>query len=92
MRTVEKIAGGTPVQGESAMKGKLILVAFFSIFTSASLIVPLPMFPGNFFVALMGEAASAYTVYLASIFNGIFYAIILWLVFTIISGRLGEQK
>jgi hypothetical protein len=74
------------------MKGKLILIAFFSIFTFASLLIPLPMFPGSFVVALFGDAASGYARFIAPFLNGVFYAMILWLVFAIISGRLGEQK
>jgi len=74
------------------MKGKLILIAFFSIFTSASLLIPMPMFPGSFFMALLGDAASDYARFIAPLFNGVFYAMILWLVFVVISGRLGEQK
>jgi len=34
------------------MRGVLILVVFFSMFTVASLLIPSPMFPGNFFCAL----------------------------------------
>jgi len=74
------------------MKGALILIAFFSIFVSASLLIPMPMFPGSFFCALIGVTGSQYSNYLNAIFNGIFYAVVLWLVFIIISGRLERQK
>jgi hypothetical protein len=74
------------------MREALILVVFFSLFTSASLLIPSPMFPGNFFCTLIGGAISQYTEYLSAIFNGVFYGFALWLVFFIVSRRLGEQK
>ncbi|MGQ9552354.1 MAG: hypothetical protein ACUVUE_08005 [Candidatus Bathycorpusculaceae bacterium] len=74
------------------MKGLQILVAFFSLFTAASLLIPSPMFPGNVFCAYMGSAIEGYTRYLSSIFNGVFYGAILWLIFTSISRRLEGEK
>jgi hypothetical protein len=74
------------------MRGAAILLAFFLLFTSASLLIPSPMFPGNFFCALIGEAISQYAPYLSALFNGIFYGIILWLVFSLISKRFEEEK
>ncbi len=80
-------------QGEiQIMKGLPILVAFFSLFTAASLLIPYPMFPGDFFCAYIGEAIEGYTHYLSSIFNGVFYGGILWLIFIGISRKLEEEK
>ncbi|MEM3596872.1 MAG: hypothetical protein QXJ53_01895 [Candidatus Bathyarchaeia archaeon] len=74
------------------MKGAAILLAFFLLFASASLLIPSPMFPGNFFCTLIGEAVSSYANYLSAFFNGIFYGVILWFVFSIISKKLVEEK
>jgi len=74
------------------MKGTLILVVFFLMFTSASLLIPSPMFPGNFFCMLIGEAISQYVEFLSALFNGVFYSMILWLVFVVISRRLEEER
>lgn len=74
------------------MKGAVILLTFFFLFVSASLLIPSPMFPGNFFCALIGETVSQYTNYLSAFFNGIFYGVILWLVFSMISKKLVEEK
>jgi len=74
------------------MKGIAILVAFFSLFTVASLLIPSPLFPGNFFCSLIGEAVSGYMNLLSAIFNGVFYGVILWLIFAGISRKLGEEK
>jgi hypothetical protein len=50
------------------------------------------MFPGNFFCALIGETISQYANYLSALFNGIFYGVILWLVFSMISKKLVEEN
>jgi hypothetical protein len=74
------------------MKGAVILLTFFLLFASASLLIPSPMFPGNFFCALIGETISQYANYLSALFNGIFYGVILWLVFSMISKKLVEEN
>jgi hypothetical protein len=63
------------------------------MFTAASLLIPSPMFPGNLFCTLIGEVTSEYVTYLSAVFNGVFYGVILWLVFVVISRRLeGENS
>lgn len=74
------------------MRGILILIVFFSMFTAASLLVPSPMFPGNFFCTLIGQENSQYTDFLSAIFNGVIYGVILWLVFIVLSKRLEGEK
>jgi len=41
---------------------------------------------------LIGEAISQYVEYLSALFNGGFYALILWLVFVVISRRLEQER
>jgi len=74
------------------MRGAIILVSFLLLFMSASLLIPSPMFPGNFFCTLIGGSISEYSQYLSAFFNGVFYGVILWLVFTVISRRLEKEK
>ena len=74
------------------MRGVIILVSFLLLFMSASLLIPSPMFPGNFFCTLIGESISEYSRFLSAVFNGVFYGAILWLVFAVISRRLEEEK
>jgi hypothetical protein len=62
------------------MKGKIMLV-FFSLIVAASLLIPVPMFPGNWFCMLIGEGIQNYTHILSALFNGVVYGAILWLVF-----------
>ena len=74
------------------MRGALILIAFFLLFTSASLLIPTPMFPGNILCTLIGEVTSEYAKYLSAVLNGVFYGVILWLVFAAVSRRLEGEK
>jgi hypothetical protein len=69
------------------MRG-LIIIAFFSIFAVASLLIPTPMFPGSWFCAAIGQGIQAYVGILSAVFNGVFYGSILWLIFIGISRKL----
>ncbi len=74
------------------MKGTIILLVFFVLFTGASLLIPSPMFPGNILCALMGGTAVKYTTYVSAFFNGVLYSVALWVVFVSISRRLEREK
>jgi hypothetical protein len=81
------------------MKGASILVVFFLMFTVASLLAPFPMFPGNFLVATIGarvraigSVISAYALYLSAAFNGLFYGVLVWLVFAGIGRKLVKES
>jgi hypothetical protein len=78
--------------GEFVMRGLSILIVFFSLFTLASLLIPSPMFPGNFFCTLIGGTITEYAEYLSAVFNGLFYGTILWIVFAVMSRRLEVEK
>jgi hypothetical protein len=66
----------------------LIALAFFSLFAAASLLIPVPLFPGSWFCALIGHGVQEYVGVLSAMFNGLFYGVILWLVFVGISRKL----
>jgi len=74
------------------MRGTVILIAFFLLFVLASLLIPSPMFPGSFLCTLIGGATSEYAAFLSAVFNGVFYGVVLWLVFVVISKRLEEES
>jgi len=71
------------------MKG-LIILAFFSLFTVASLLLPIPMLPGSWFCAVIGQGIQDYVGILNAVFNGLFYGSILWLIFMAMSQKLEE--
>jgi hypothetical protein len=69
-----------------------ILVIFFLMFTVASLLAPFPMFPGNLLFFSIGPAISEYALYLSAAFNGLFYGVLVWLVFAGISRKLEQER
>jgi hypothetical protein len=69
------------------MRG-LIGLTFFSLFAVASLLIPVPLFPGSWFCAVIGQSVQDYVGVLSAVFNGLFYGTILWLVFIGISRKL----
>ena len=73
------------------MRGTPILMIFFLMFTTASLLAPFPMFPGNVLCSLIGTDISEYALYLSAAFNGIFYGVFVWLVFVGISRKLEQE-
>lgn len=62
------------------------------MFTFAYLLIPYQMFPGNVVAAQIESVISGYDWLLSALFNGVFYGVVLWLVFVILSSRLGEEK
>jgi hypothetical protein len=74
------------------LRGAIILIVFFGLFTAASLLIPTPMFPGNVLVNLIGGELSRYPAYASAFFNGVLYGVVLWLIFIAVSRRLGQEK
>ena len=75
------------------MKGIPILIVFFSMFLAASLLIPSPIFPGNFIcAALIGRIAEEYQKLVGALINGVFYGVILWLVFVAVSRKFEKEQ
>ncbi|MEM4704426.1 MAG: hypothetical protein QXJ02_05085 [Candidatus Bathyarchaeia archaeon] len=72
------------------MKGKIILLVFFMMFTVASLLIPSPLFPGNFLCFMLGLSVSSFYGFLSAVINGVVYGLILWTVFVVLSKRFEE--
>jgi len=68
----------------------LMMLAFFSLFTAASFLIPAPLFPGSWLCAVIGQGIQEYVGVFSAIFNGLFYGVILWLFFIGISRKLEE--
>ncbi|MDH5786867.1 MAG: hypothetical protein OEZ40_01060 [Candidatus Bathyarchaeota archaeon] len=68
------------------------MAVFFLFFAFVSLLIPSPMFPGNVFCPLIGGAMGGYSDFFCAILNGVFYGVILWLVFVTIGKKLEEEK
>ncbi|MEM2130842.1 MAG: hypothetical protein QXZ70_09615 [Candidatus Bathyarchaeia archaeon] len=74
------------------MKGIPILMVFLTIFLAASLLIPVPMFPGNIFSSLLGNITAEHREWISAVFNAVFYGVILWLVFVAVSRKFEEEK
>jgi hypothetical protein len=67
------------------MGGTIILLVFFSMFTAAPVLVPLPTFLGNAFYTLFTGVMEQNAQYSSAVLNGVFYGVIFWLVFVAMS-------
>jgi hypothetical protein len=70
------------------MRATAIFVAFFLLFTSASIAVPIPLFPGNVISTLLGIPPSEYLPYLEALTNGLTYGFISWIVFLLLVRKI----
>lgn len=64
------------------MRGLAVFVAFFIIFSTSSLAIPSPMFPGNIICLLIGISQS-HTFLASAVVNGLFYGFVAWIVFNL---------
>jgi hypothetical protein len=72
------------------LRGTRILIVFFSAFTIATLLIPAPMFPGSYLIALVGSGIQSYTTVLSALLNGVVYGVSLWLLFIGFSRKLEQ--
>jgi hypothetical protein len=73
------------------MRATAIFAAFFLLFTSASIAVPIPLFPGNMIPTLFGMPSSEYISYLEALTNGLTYAFITWIVFFVVDKKIEKS-
>ena len=73
------------------MKATSIFIAFFLIFTAASIAVPIPLFPGNIIATLFVLPLSDYMSYLEALTNGLIYGFIIWVVFFLVDKKLEKS-
>jgi len=77
------------------MKGGAIFLVFFVFFTTATLAVPVPLFPGNLVPLLykaMSVPNSLYTPLLNAVVNGVVYGFVVWFMFILVSKKLEEPE
>lgn len=73
------------------MRGGAVFLAFFLLFTLASLAVPVPLFPGSLVNGFFSLPVDSYAPLISALTNGITYGIVIWLVFFIATRRLDES-
>lgn len=70
------------------MRATAIFIAFFLLFTSASIAVPIPLFPGNIIPKLFENPSSEYLPFMEALTNGLTYGLIIWIVFFFVDKKL----
>ncbi len=73
------------------MRGGAVFLAFFLLFTLASIAVPVPLFPGSVVHALFGLPVDSYAPVVSAVTNGITYGLVVWLVFALATRKLDES-
>jgi len=74
------------------MRAAAIFVAFFLLFTCASIAVPVPMFPGNMISTWFGISLSGYAPYVEAVANGLLYGFITWMVFFMVNRKIDKAS
>jgi hypothetical protein len=67
------------------MRAAAIFVAFFFLFTCASVAVPVPLFPGNVVETWFDFP------YINAIANGVTYGFVTWIVFFFVNRRIEKS-
>ena len=70
------------------MRATAVFVVFFVLFTSASIAVPIPLFPGNAVQSWLKTSIPEYAPYVGATANGLLYGFIMWMVFFLIDRRI----
>jgi membrane protein insertase Oxa1/YidC/SpoIIIJ len=83
------------------MKDSPVFVVFFAFFTLATIVAPIPMFPGTMIYTWFGIPSTSYGFYISAIINGITYGLVAWIVYVLASKKIekttseelvGEEK
>jgi len=74
-----------PERYSGNMRAGAIFVAFFLLFTCASIAVPVPMFPGSIVQVWLAVP------YISAIVNGLAYGFITWVVFFFVNRRIEKS-
>jgi len=73
------------------MKDSPIFVAFFVFFTLATIVAPIPMFPGNMIDIWLETPSMSYALYVSAIINGITYGLVAWIVYVLASKMIEKS-
>jgi mannitol-specific phosphotransferase system IIBC component len=73
------------------MRGGPLFIAFFILFSVASLAVPAPMFPGNMVTVWFKLPSTTYQTVISAVTNGVIYGMIVWLVFVLATRNIDKS-
>ncbi len=58
-------------------------MVFFVFFTLATVLAPVPMFPGNMISTWFGLTSAPYAFLASALMNGIIYGLVAWIVYVL---------
>jgi len=73
------------------MKDSPVFVVFFAFFTLATIVAPIPMFPGNMIYTWFGIPSTSYSFYISAIINGTTYGLVAWIVYVLASKKIEKS-
>jgi len=73
------------------MRATPIFLAFFLLFTAASIAVPISLFPGNLVTTFIEIQFLEYIIFIEAITNGFTYGFVTWLVFFLVDKKLEKS-
>lgn len=73
------------------MFGAFIFIIFFALFTTASILLPVPFPPGNLIYAWLG-LPEEYENYVSALINGLAYSTIIWSIFFVVNKKIAEEE
>jgi len=73
------------------MKDSPVFVVFFLFFAFATIVVPVPMFPGNMIYTWFGTPSASYAFYISAIINGITYGFVAWIIYVLVSKKIEKS-
>ncbi len=73
------------------MKASPVFVVFFVFFTLATVLAPVPMFPGNMVYTWLGTPSPPYAFLASALMNGIIYGLVAWIVYVLASRKIEKS-
>ena len=72
------------------MRKAITFLTFFALFLIALIFVPLELFPGNL-LKNISQIPAQYKPFLMVFLNSLTYSLIVWLILTVLSRRIGKE-
>ena len=73
------------------MRASAFFFSFFLLFTTASIAVPIPLFPGSIIPSLLEMSTLEYISYLGALTNGLTYGLISWIIFYLVDRKMDKS-
>jgi len=78
------------IGGWVGVRGGPVFLAFFVLFTVASLAVPVPLFPGNMIPTWFSLPSDSLALLVSAMANGLMYGLLIWGVYVLATWKMDE--